>query len=94
MSRYTKKQGNNLFVYGFDRGPGEYFFACYDISQGEFTRPENCRFNVASGFSLKPHPAQPKLTSYSNTEMVELMNGYPGVVDSQHLNAIALDIPF
>lgn len=83
-----------LFAYGFDTPMKEYFFACFDLSKDDQESEESCVFAVSSTFTLKPHPAEPEKLSYSNSEIMTLMEEYPGVVDPEHMDAIALDIPF
>jgi hypothetical protein len=93
MSRYTKKIGHLEYAWGYDRPLQEYFFSCEDLSKGD--EDDNpFIFSIASRITLKPHPDFPDKQHYSNGEILEVMNKYPGIVKEEHLDAIAMDLQF
>lgn len=90
MSRYIKDIGNNKeFAYGHDHAVG-YFFDIFDNSPEIDTDEEGHIEGADSlfGFNTGPNTGKP----FSNGQMVEVLTEYG--VDVQHINAVALDLPF
>ena len=93
MSRYKKIVGNLEYVWGFDPPLQEYFFSCEDIN-GDEDGEELYLFHIGSKVTLIEHVDYPRKRYFTNGEMLEVMNKYPGIVPKKHLDAIALDIQF
>lgn len=106
MSRYTAVNAatGRPIAWGFDL-LNEYFLTEYwnpqealdlerrlEADEDIEVNPE-VRFSIMSHTTTDPHPNAPKKLHYSNSEFIELMETYPEI-PKEHLNAIALDLPF
>lgn len=95
MSRYTKEieDGKTVLVWGYDRPMSEYFFQAIKMDAEE--DEDDVIFSISSYHTLKPHPKFPNRMTWSNTEILQLMEKeYPGVIPAAHRNALAGDLPF
>jgi hypothetical protein len=95
MSRYSTIKNDKIYTWGYDRPLKEYFFSCRNTEIEESDLSEDLfEFSISSNYSIMPHPNHPDKLSYSNGEILEIMQQYDGVVPLQHMDAVALDLPF
>lgn len=94
MSRYIKRIDNLEYAWGYDRPLQEYFFSCEDLSANDEAENNGFIFSIGSHITLVPHPDYPEKQHYSNGEMLEMMEKYPGIVKKEHLDAIVGDLQF
>lgn len=88
MSRYTKTiEGGKELSWGYDRPLQEYFVQLF------CTETEEPIFDCGNVSTTVPHPANEKLR-YSNSELLEIMQEFSGHIPEEHLQAVAMDLPF
>jgi len=95
MSRFQKeiKQEGILLTWGYDRPMSEYFLQAFKIDA--LPDEDDIVFSISSYSTLKPHPEYPDRTTWSNHELLELIEKkYDDHVPADHKNALALDLPF
>ena len=92
MSRHTTQHNKFHYAWGYDHPLSSYFFQKFrdEPKEGE----EECVFSIDSYFTTEPHPDFPNKTSFTNSEILEIMEAEGDVVPSNHLDQIALDLPF
>lgn len=90
MSRHTRQTEEYSYAWGFN-SPTGYFFKKFDknAEHGD----EALVFSIDSMFTEVPHPDYPDKQSYTNGEMLEIMDE-EGVVPEEHMQRLALDLPF
>jgi hypothetical protein len=94
MSQFRLKINRSEYMYGYDRPLQSFFFSKLDLDS-EDEDNDSC-FSVASSeyMTIKPHPKYPDKMSYSNGEMMELVNEEMGEnAPDNFMLALAMDLP-
>jgi hypothetical protein len=96
MSRFTCRLNNgNIIAFGFDRPLQEYFFSEYD-------NQEELLFSIMTYNTTDPHPNHPDKLTYSNGELLEVMQEYLAEIVGEFgmdqlahaIGAITFDLPY
>lgn len=92
MSRYTEVVHDVRYAWGFDEPLSEYFFHAEKVVLEEYEDEDDAViFSIGNHFVTKPHPSYPNKMTYTNGELLALMED---IVPKNHLRAILLDVPF
>jgi len=99
MSRYTQQthKGRITYAWGFDHAIG-YFFSKYDEKiDGE--EDDNCVFSISSVATLIHRDKSKRKPRYSNGEILQAIEEEQELdpelkIPEEHLEAIAMDVPF
>jgi len=99
MSRFVKVFGTVEYAYGFDVPLQEYFFDKCDSKLATDDNEDGYIFQVASHFSLRPHPRTPRKHDYANSEIMEIVKEEENKIGEkiwaeEHWEAIGSDLPF
>lgn len=88
MSRYSEilPDGSEL-SWGYDRPLSSYFIQKQSPN-------EELLFDVGNRASLKAHPDYPGKLNFSNSELLEIFNGYSEFIPAHHIQALSLDLEF
>lgn len=95
MSRYQKEISEEgiLLVWGFDNPMSEYFLQAFRMDA--LPDEDDVIFSISSYHTLTPHPEYEDRETWSNAEMLELIEkDYGDHVPAAHKNAMAVDSPF
>jgi hypothetical protein len=98
MSRFysNSKCGKYSYTWGFDRPLKEVFFHKYDYLDDK--NHGDCHFAIANISTLTIHPDHPDKLSYTNNEILNIMekesNDHGLEIPSDHLLAIYVNWPF
>lgn len=92
--RHTKTVGKYKYAWGYDVPLEEYFFEKYDLESEGRNKIEKCVFAIGSHTTLVPHPDYPQRTRFSNSLILEIMTKEDINIPEDHLNKIAVDLPF
>ena len=91
MSRYTKElDGNRTLAYGYDHAVG-YFYDIFDNSPEIDTDVEGHLEGGDSLFGCTKN-SSPTGQPFGNGKMLEVLTNHG--VDEDHIQAVALDLPF